>query len=643
MNKYTAIDYETTGLNAYKGNKIFAYIISNLQNDNIESYINRLDWSSNKQNKKSFNYLNNYWQDTNKIKIAHNLKFELGFTKMIGINIPKNTEYHDTMILSQLIYNNLSSYKLEKLHQEFIGVEESQEFDKWDYEVKKHKELQNRIFKNLEKKILTRQYKQLIDKMKNKGIDPLIKNKMNYGLIPLNIMNNYQKSDGERTLNLFFPLWEEIQKDKKLLSLYKIEIELIVASQCMEQTGIMIDYHKCKELIEWLSSELNDSITILNKELPLNNKNEFININSHLQLGTALYENMNFPIIDRSKKTGVPSTSTPTLEKLLKQYPEQILFDHILKYRAYSKGITTIKKYLTLAGRTKRIHPNINTNQAKTGRQSINNPALQTVSKNQSIGVKYPIPARQCFRPDPGSVLLSVDYSGIELWLIIEIANEQFLIDILKKDPNFNVHSYCCDIFTGSKNWRKRNEKDKYLIRAGMKNYDFGVPYGGKFDVVTAGLSNYYSYAERKVGNKRFSLHFPGIYNFSKNQKHQAERFGFVKTIFGRQLYIDHGMEYIAANYIVQGTAAQILKIGQVKLSKYFERSWNNEVKLIFSVHDENLISCPRIIWNNLNDRKKLYTMINLLMTDISEIKINLTTEMKVIKTNWSEGEVYNE
>jgi len=389
-----------------------------------------------------------------------------------------------------------------------------------------------------------------------------------------------------------------------------------------------------------LTYELNNVIRILDAELPKNKIDDTINLNSPAQLSYALYDVLNFPVVDRSRRTGAPSTATATLEKL-QSTNESPIFDAIFKYRAYTTGIANITGYIKLAGENRVLHPNINTNIARTGRQSISNPALQVVSKENSSGVKYPIPARRCFRPTPGAVLLAPDYSGIELWLIIEIAKEKELIQTLLDNPTFNVHSHCCDIFTGSRDWRTTSKEKRYMIRDGMKTYDFGKPYGGKFEVVTAGLSQFYNLQSRRDGDKRFAKEFPGIYNFANDQKHFAEEHGYIRTIFGRKLYIDSGKEYISANYIVQGTAAQILKIAQVNLNRYFERVWNNEVKLIFPVHDELVMHCPRIIWNNLNDRHMLYTSVNNIMTYIPEIQIKLTTEWKIIKTNWANGVGY--
>jgi len=635
---YSEIDYETTGFNAYKGDKIFAYVTTEVNNKKkLESIVDRFDHIDDKKNKESMEYYHDYWANTGVSKVAHNLKFELGFTVMSGVEIPKETELHDTLILAQLLNNLMPSYKLEKLCNTIFGIEECQEYNHWDKEVKKHLTKQTKVFKNWP----TRKVGQLIKDMNNDGVDPLVKNRKNYGLIPRDIMDNYQVSDGERGLLLFQPLWEEIQKDKALLKLYNIEIELIKASQKMEQTGIMIDIHQCNDLTEWLTEELKNPLKVLKEELPKTPNGDYVNIDSSQQLSYALYNQLDFPVIERSKKTGKPSTSTACIEALQKIDASPI-FDSILKYRAYNRGIKNIKLYVELAGDNRVIHPRINTNIAKTGRQSISDPALQVVSKATASGVKYPIPARKCFRTTPGHILLAPDYSGIELWLIIDTAQELELIDILNKDPEFNVHSYCCDTFTGSKKWRDRPGDEPYLIRAGMKNYDFGKPYGGKFEIVTNDLKNFYSLQERREGDKRFSKHFPGIYNFSKNMSHYAKENGFIETAFGRKLYIDEGKEYTSANYIIQGTAAQILKIAQVNLSKYFQRAWNDEVKLIFPVHDELVMRCPRKIWCNDGDRKKLFDMVNYHMVNMPQIKINLKTEWKIIRTNWANGEEYN-
>ena len=115
----------------------------------------------------------------------------------------------------------------------------------------------------------------------------------------------------------------------------------------------------------------------------------------------------------------------------------------------------------------------------------------------------------------------------------------------------------------------------------------------------------------------------------------QAKVNGYVTTAFGRKLYIPRNKPYIGANYVIQGTAAGILKRGQNKVYRYLKSEWNNDIKMVLPIHDELIIQYPKKL---LRYKDRILKTISQLMTDIPEISIRLDVEWKVTRKSWDEA-----
>jgi len=391
---FQAVDFETTGFNAYKGDKPFAYILTD---DNLVSRVYRLDTVDKGANVIAKANLHRVMKDEKIIKIAHNAKFEMGMYSMMNGGVVPKGQWHDTLIMSQMLRNLLRSHKLEVLAERYCSEALPKETKRWgffDSQVKNHMTMQKRLFNNYPSRIHDEIIKPIIDS----GIEPFVTDRPNYGLIPAKMMKNYQIADGERCMLLFELMYDKITQDKRLYADYLNEMKLLFVAQKMEQRGMMIDTLEAEELIESLELKL----TKIHKK----KKVVFgfdINLNSPDQLQKHLYgyidprkhDNLNmdwkkmepaydyrafsFTPVTSKGGGGTPSTSKDDLIELQKRYPKSKAFDMLIRYRAYSTGITMVKSYIELAGEAKIIHPNMNTNQAKTGRQSVSNPNLQNV------------------------------------------------------------------------------------------------------------------------------------------------------------------------------------------------------------------------------------------------------------------------
>ena len=530
-----------------------------------------------------------YWADTSIAKIMHNAKFDLTMVKMEGIHIPPETEIHDTMIMSQLLRNLAPSHALDYLCWELCGY--TREMDK-------------------EMKLLGQSLG-------------------GYQNIPAHKMNKYQKADVERGQLLFQTFYPEIKKDRKLHQDYLNEIELIKTTIRMEETGICIDTNKCIELINWMETEL-DGVLADTQEI----FGEWINLNADTQVARVLYKKLKMPIL-RFTATKLPATDKNTLAQLREQHPHPVL-DLILKQRAYTKGIAIIRGYMAVTGEDKRIHPTINTNKARTGRESSQNPNLQNVSKKEVLLNPFPVPARKVFVCPDQCILLLVDYAGIEMRLIIDQCGEEEMLKAVNRGGD--VHDMASEVLFGDIYRNEKNKERKKVLRSAGKNANFAVPYGagGAKIATTLGIEQLGISLDTFTDNfKEYQNRWPKIAFFTRTIIEQVREFGYVSTPFGRRLYVPRDKAYSGGNYLIQGTAGGVLKRAQTRVDTYLKNNWLDKIKLVLPIHDELIISFPKSL---LKLKDRIIKDISKIMCDMPEIQIKLDVEWKETYTNWDEA-----
>jgi len=581
---YRVFDVETTGFDYYGSDTIFSFVITDLRGN---SNIYRLDGKRNYNAKEAEKVLIAFWLDPSIKKIMHNAKFDLSFVivylKKKKIKIPRNTVIHDTMMMSRLLKNLAPSHKLDYLCWEYAGI--SNKLDK-----------------------LVKSQADAVGGFQN---------------IPVHTMDKYQNSDGERGALLFLTFWPYIWTNKKLHKDYLVEIELIWVTQRIEEHGILVDKKNCKKLINWLLDELDNT-----RDDVRNLMGEFINLNSGISVARILYKQLGLPVL-KLTDTGGPSTDKDTLAQLREEHDHPIL-DLIIKTRSYTNGISMIKSYLKFADSKGYIHPNINTNPAKTGRESSHNPNLLNVSKTEALLNLFPVPARKAFCAPPDSVLFLGDYSGIELRLIIELCNDTELLDMISQ--NIDVHDVFCQYWFHALGYKNLKDKiQKKIFRGAGKNGNFALAYGAAVYklAVTLGLS----LSEAIEGYKRICDRFPKIAYFTKNLVQVIRDQGYVTTPFGRKLYIPPDKIFSGSNYLVQGTAAGIIKRAQNKVDKYCRIVVKDDVRIVIPIYDELILKYRKKL---LNKKNRVLTDISRLMTNIPEIKVKLNVDWKMTETDWA-------
>ena len=592
----TSFDVETFGLDVYhKKIEIYSYCIGYIKDNKINVLIKFYKG-------KDKDFLHKYLMNPNYIKIVHNYKYELSVLLTNNIPFHPETLWHDTMIEHQMLFNNSHSHALDSIAFDFFGYTRE-----LDFKFKKYMKAGYKVNE-----------------------------------IPSDFLYKYQHADGVRPLLMHYLLFPKICQDKKLLKCYYEEIENVKFTQFEEQEGLMLH----KENLKKMHFKLNKALNKLKKYYISN-----INLNSPDQLSQLLYKEMEIKPIRFTAK-GKPSTDKYTVMELLKQNNIPQLAG-IIKNRSYSTALTNIEKWLNLQDEKGKIHSNLGSNMARTGRKTSTKPNLYNINKKKALMNLFAVPLRKCFRPKPDYILLPVDQAQIELRLIIDASNEFELIDLLKKDPNADMHHLTVECFSMKKIFKYKNDfifkeglqiaqdllnnnKEQYkTMRSAYKNTGFAIGYGAgllKLTIILGKPSN-----ELYVGFHNFVKRLPNIAAFSKNTIKEVKETGGVMTSFGRFLKVDPSQSYAGGNYKIQGTAAQILKYGQNKLLKYFKK--NKLLKWIhvnFDLYDENIFQVEKSLFLS-NEFTEIQKTCSYFMENFDEIKIPLKTEWSICIDNWND------
>ncbi len=371
--------------------------------------------------------------------------------------------------------------------------------------------------------------------------------------------------------------WKQNLNDNEIKILNEIELPLARVLADMEYNGVSLD----TPYLANLSSDMESKLKVIETKIYELAGCDF-NINSPKQVGEILFDKLGL----KSKKKK-KSTSAEVLEELAEEYEVAGL---ILEYRKYAKLISTYTDALPelISKKDNRIHTSFNQTVTTTGRLSSSNPNLQNIPARTEDGNKI----RSAFVPKnrENSLILSADYSQIELRLLAHISQDKHLIEAFKNDVD--VHT-----LTASKVFGVPMEEVTKDMRYKSKAVNFGIIYGqSKYGLAKAiGISNVE--AEDFI-NKYFET-YPNIKLYMSATINFAEQNGYVETIFGRRRYLaelnsPNGMirefaKRAAINQPIQGTAADLMKYAMIECAKNLKER-NLKSKMILQVHDEIVI-----------------------------------------------------
>ena len=440
--------------------------------------------------------------------------------------------------------------------------------------------------------------------------------------VPLDKISEYAAEDADITLQLknrFAPLIKQQEVESVL---QEIEHPLIEVLADMEYEGVKID----EEFLKEYSKELESDLLKVRDEIHAMAGMDF-NVDSPKQLSDVLYGHLKLPFEGKKTSTGQLSTNEDALQGLVKLHP---IADKILDYREFAKLKSTYVDSLPLLinKKTGRVHSTFRQAVAATGRLSSDNPNLQNIPIRTERGQRV----RKAFvARDDNHILVSADYSQIELRIVAELSGDENMLDAFQK--KIDIHTA-----TAAKVYSVAIEDVTKEMRYKAKSVNFGIIYGqGAFGLAeNIGVSR----GEAKEIIENYFKQFPKIKEYMNYNIGFAREHGYVQTIKGRRRYLKdinsknftvRGFaERNAINSPVQGSAADMIKIAMINIHHEFKRQ-NLKSKMTLQVHDE-------LVFDALKDEVEIIKPI-IYEKMVGAIRTNVPIEAEIgTGLNWLEA-----
>lgn len=503
--------------------------------------------------------------DSSTTKVFHNAPFDVHMLRVSGVEVAGPIE--DTMHLAHLL--GQERLGLKDLGQSILGQPPSEEraLKEW---MKKHK-------------------------------------LSSYADVPMEIMLPYLKKDVVLTRDLHRRFLRTAGTDT--LHQYELECLLIPIIIEMERVGMRVDVPYFEAIAEKTTAEIEDHTYQLQKKTW-----EDFNHRSPKQLQELVFERLGLPILKKTEK-GNPSLDSNTLL----QYEHPIL-DSIIDLRQREKMLSTYYEGILSRQVDGRLHPSIRQNGARTGRPSCSNPNLLNIPRKDTS-------VRRGFICDEDRVLLFFDYDQVEMRLFAHYSGDRSMQEAILRgeDPHENT---AVEIFgpkaEGSKGYRQAG-----------KTFNFGSIYGmGKRKVVSSitkllrdevGGVAVYDEDEAEELLTRYHQKNPSVKRFMRKMSNEFEDKGYITDIFKKRYYPDQ--PHKAVNYLIQGTAAQVMKRAMVGV-------WDSglPVRILNSIYDELVLDISK---KDLD--KRVLNEVKYIMEDQGTFKVPLTVGSATSRTNWAD------
>ena len=422
----------------------------------------------------------------------------------------------------------------------------------------------------------------------------------------------YAAEDADITLRLHQVLWPQVQAVPALQAIYEtLELPVARILQRMERYGVLID---C-EALSAQSRMLGERMQALEAEAHAVAGQPF-NLGSPKQIGEILFEKLGLPAV---KKTagGAPSTDEEVLQKLAEDYPLPKL---ILEHRGMSKlkGTYTDKLPRMVNARTGRVHTSYAQAVAVTGRLASSDPNLQNIPIRTPEGRRI----REAFIAPAGHVLMSADYSQIELRIMAHLSGDEALIGAFERGED--VHRATAAEIFGVSPEAVSSEQRRYA-----KVINFGLIYGMSAFGLAANLGIERDAAKMYID--RYFQRYPGVANYMEGTRRIAKAQGYVETVFGRRLWLPEinspngprrqGAERAAINAPMQGTAADLIKRAMIAVQAWLDRE-HMATRLIMQVHDELVLEVPE------HEIAPVRSQLPTLMAQVAQLRVPLLAEV---------------
>jgi len=521
-------------------------------------------------------------EDPAVLKIGQNLKYDMLVMAQHGISIES---FDDTMLLSYVLEAGAGGHGMDSLSERWLGH-------------------------------TTIAYKDVTGSGKNA---------IPFAEVQIDKATAYAAEDAEVTLRLWHVLKPRLVADGVASVYERLERPLAPVLMRMEKHGIRVD----RQILSRLSGELAQGAAALEAEIQ-ELAGENFNVGSPRQLGEILFDKMSLPGGTKTK-TGQWSTTAQALEDLAAAGHE--LPRKIVDWRQLTKLKSTYTDALPgfINPETKRVHTSFAMAATTTGRLSSSDPNIQNIPVRTAAGRKI----RTAFIAEPGNVLISADYSQIELRVLAHVAEIPQLTQAFA--DGVDIHA-----MTASEMFGVPVEGMPSEVRRRAKAINFGIIYG----ISAFGLANQLGIERSEAGEyiKKYFERFPGIKDYMEATKAEAKEYGYVKTIFGRRAHypeikssnpqVRAFNERAAINAPIQGSAADIIRRAMVRMEPALEKA-GKKARMLLQVHDELIFEAAEA------DAGSIIPVIVEVMENAAMPAVNMAVPLKVdarAALNWDEA-----
>ena len=521
-------------------------------------------------------------EDGGVMKVLQNAKYDLVMLKRVGIDVHP---IDDTMLMSYALDTGLHSHGMDALSQRFL----------------EHTPIPF------------------------KEVAGTGKSQITFDKVPLDKATRYAAEDADVTLRLYHVLKPRLVGERMATVYETLERPMVGVLQGMEMAGIKLD----PAILKRMSSDFAQKLAGLEAEIHELAGEEF-NIGSPKQLGEILFDKMGIEG-GKKTKTGAWGTGADVLETLAAQGHDLPI--KVLEWRQLSKLKSTYTDALPdfINEDTSRVHTSYSLASTTTGRLSSSDPNLQNIPIRTDEGRKI----RTAFVADEGNVLISADYSQIELRVLAHMAG----IDTLRQAfaDGLDIHA-----MTASEMFNEPIDGMDPMIRRKAKAINFGIIYG----ISAFGLANQLSIPRSEAADyiDRYFERFPGIRTYMDDTKASAREHGYVSTLFGRKTHLPEinskngaqrsFTERAAINAPIQGSAADIIRRAMIRMPAALEKA-RLPAKMLLQVHDELIFEVPR------KQADKTIKVVRQVMEGAAAPAVNLSVPLVVdanAAPSWAEA-----
>ncbi len=504
-------------------------------------------------------------------KIAQNIKFDAVVFAKYGINV--KGPFYDTMVESYVMNSTaVSKHSLDNLALKYL-----------DHTTIKYEDVAGK-----------------------KG-----KNQLTFDQVEIATATDYAAEDADIALRLHQKLWPNIESDAKLRTVFEqIDMPLAPVLLRMEDHGVKID----RDALAQQSAELHQEMQLIEQKI-FESAGMPFNISSPKQIAEVLFNKLGLPVASKTS-TGQPSTSEAVLSDLAIQYDVP---KWILEHRSLAKLKSTYTDKLPemIDHKTGRVHTSYHQAVAATGRLSSSDPNLQNIPIRTSEGRRI----RKAFIAEPGCILISIDYSQIELRIMAHLSEDPGLLDAFAKGED--VHRFtAAEVFDTS---REEVTSDQ---RRHAKAINFGLMYGMSPYGLSRQLQIDVARAQDYVD--QYFSRYPKVRDFMDSTRETARTRRYVETLFGRRLYLadinskqfgrrQHA-ERTAINAPLQGTAADIIKLAMIEVDQWIQQSASS-ARMIMQVHDELVLEVPEA------EEQSVCEKVKSIMESAAELHVPLVAD----------------